>query len=919
MAKPIWITSSSLGSFSANTQMSVLLIAKPVSPAISVTYSLISGSLPTGTSLSSTGFITGSPNVSSSATYTFIVQAIDNLGNSKSQTFSMVIDYSLPQPSWTTEPGSIGRYPYSIAMTYELVAEPVSPATSITSYQIITGSLPNGLTFNTTTGIISGTPSLVTQDTVSTFTIRATDNLNSIRDGTFNMTVSGTAVPEFTTPDGELLSTWDSLWTQLQINYSNPYSSNPVIVELQEGVLPPGLEITPEGLIQGYPTPPIVNITLPSIETTAIETSATTNSITTLTVSGVTVGRPVTFSGTVFGGIVEGTIYYVRSVNTSNNTFTISVTQYGDAFPILTSSGGMTVNFPATSVGQPTVRSYPFVLRLRSPLGGDVASYSITVINQNTPVNQGGPGKPINARTPTILNTRPLTINVNDSDPYYGYYILPPVSPSSYAQIGTIQSENYFAFKIIGYDFDGNDLTYQFSNLPSWLTGNSTTGWVTGNPELSSPGINNYNFSVRVYKPLATTQNFNFSFNLSKDIIGNITWITPEDLGTIFNGTISTLSVLAESDVELEYRLVDGTLPPNLEVISNGEIIGQVADQPTSDLLDVGTETSYTFTVQAFSPTYSIVNSTKTFTLNVLQEYSQPTDILYIKAAPNVRDRLILDTLLDNETLIPTDSLYRPNDAYFGKASSVIYEHAYGIYASDIQEYLAAVTRNHYWRNITLGEIKTAVAKNDAGEIIYEVVYSEVIDNLVNPAGQSVSSEIYWPRPIDLNLGPWYTSSTDILTSWVDVLGQQYYTSLTPGYARTLYPNSLYNMRQRVSQVLGQEFDSRLLPLWMTSQQANGSTLGYTQAWVIAYTKPGYSETIKNNIVNNWNHTLNEINFEIDRFTVNKSATYNYDNNLTPPAWTRLPSGTPVPNPLDSKDFYVLFPRQTILPDESQY
>jgi hypothetical protein len=126
-------------------------------------------------------------------------------------------------------------------------------------------------------------------------------------------------------------------------------------------------------------------------------------------------------------------------------------------------------------------------------------------------------------------------------------------------------------------------------------------------------------------------------------------------------------------------------------------------------------------------------------------------------------------------------------------------------------------------------------------------------------------------------------------------------------------------MRNRVSQVLGQEFDSRLLPLWMTSQQANGSTLGYTQAWVICYTKPGFSETIKNNIVNNWNHTLNEINFQIDRFTVNKSATYNYDNNLTPPAWTRLPSGTPVPDPLDSKDFYVLFPRQTILPDESQY
>jgi hypothetical protein len=132
-------------------------------------------------------------------------------------------------------------------------------------------------------------------------------------------------------------------------------------------------------------------------------------------------------------------------------------------------------------------------------------------------------------------------------------------------------------------------------------------------------------------------------------------------------------------------------------------------------------------------------------------------------------------------------------------------------------------------------------------------------------------------------------------------------------------------MRNRVGEVLGQEFDSRLLPLWMTSQQANGSTLGYTQAWVICYTLPGLAETVKNRINTLWvdelgrPKKLNMINFKIDRFSVNKSITYNYDNNVTPPAWTGLPSATPVPDPLDSKDFYVLFPQETILPNESQY
>jgi hypothetical protein len=389
-------------------------------------------------------------------------------------------------------------------------------------------------------------------------------------------------------------------------------------------------------------------------------------------------------------------------------------------------------------------------------------------------------------------------------------------------------------------------------------------------------------------------------------------------LGTIFNSATSTLNVSAAADTALSYRITNGELPPNLILLSNGEITGRVADQPSDVLLEQNTETIFTFTVEAYSPLYPVVQSNKTFTITILQEYTQPTDTLYIKAAPSINDRNIINSLLASETLIPNSMVYRPNDIYFGKATSVIYEHAYGIYASEINEYLAAVTQNHYWRNITLGEIKTAVAKNSAGEVIYEVVYSEVIDNLINPSGISIQQQIYWPRPIDLQLGPWYTSITDIYTSYATVLGQEYYTSLTPGYARTLYPNSLFNMRNRVGQVVGQEYDSRLLPLWMTSQQSNGGTLGYTQAWIICYTKPGFSTIIKENIQNNWQYTLNQINFRIDRFSVDKSETYNYDKNLTPPAWTGLPSGYPVPDPLDSQDFYVLFPRQTILPNESQ-
>ena len=848
----------------------------------------------------------------------------------------------MAQPIWITPSGvvnqtiySLGTFPNSSLLEIQLEAQAVVPAVSVT-YSLLSGSLPGQVQL-TVDGLLIGAIGLVEEDDTYTFAVRATDNEGNIRDRTFSITVTGSLQPSFLTPGGSIIDTPDSIWISYEIEIDNPNPINPYIIRVLDGTLPPGLEINSQGLIRGYAQPPIVTVTVPSV-VTATTVAETTNILTCLSTTGFSPGREVVFTGvTVFGGLESGTTYYIKSVINSSQ-FTISATPNGPTLILTSGTGFMTTTLAATTTGQPTLRTYNFTLQLESPLGNDLSAYSITVRNQNLATSLGGLGTPANSRVPAILNTRPETFNLNNSNQYYGYYILPPAgSPyNTYpltvpAYIGKIESDNYFAFKIIGFDFDGNELSYVYSGLPLGLVGDPVTGWIKGTPILSATGINQFGFSVAVYKTdNSSIQSpfISFSFNIANDIDGTITWITPTDLGSIFNGTISTKSVEAECDVSLSYRVVGSLpLPPNLTLLSNGEITGYVASQPTDVLLPQGANTTFLFTIEAYSPTYPIIKSERTFTLEVQQRYAQPTDILYIKATPSINDRQIIATLLDgplSDSMIPTSYLYRPDDVYFGKATDVIYEHAYGIYASDIDEYLAAVTKNHYWRNITLGELKTAQARNEAGEVVYEVVYSQVVDNLLNPQGISVSEEIYWPRPINLFLGPWYTSITDIYTSYASILGQDYYTSLTPGFARTLYPNSLFNMRNRVGQVLGQEFDSSLLPLWMTSQQANGSTLGYTQAWVICYTKPGYAEIIKNNINTLWKkpdgspYSLNEINFKIDRFSVDKSITYNYDKNTSPPAWTGLPSASPVPDPLNSKDFYVLFPRQTILPNENE-
>lgn len=855
----------------------------------------------------------------------------------------------MAQPIWNTAAGNIGTFPSLILFNYQLSASAVLPAVDVV-YNIISGHLPNGVTMNEY-GLISGTPSAVETNTTYTFVVRATDNYQNIRDRTFSLNVSGVTTPVFTTPAGSILETLDSTWVELPIEWSTADSDDTVVISLIQGRLPPGLEINEHGLIRGYPKPPIINVNLPAVTGMAI--AIQDNKIICYSTSGFQVGRPIIFSGNVIGGVEAGKTYYINQIIDSTS-FYVSATANGTICTFNDDAGFMPINIPGVAVGQPTIQTFDFTLRLTSKLGTNTQFYSITVVNQNTPASASGPGRPKNTRNPTLLNTRPMTYDI-ESDPVdYRYYLLPKTgggttyNPATPAYIGTITSDNFFAFKLLGYDFDGNSIQYVYSDLPLGLVGDPNTGWITGTPMIN-PGLNIYNFSAYVCKtanPAIQSPSITFSFKIVNELNGDIFWDTPSNLGTILNGTVSELFVKANSDVPLKYELVSGSLPPNLSLLTNtGEISGVVAFQPTDSYLYEGSSTDFTFTIRAYSDDYPVA-SDRTFTLSVYQEFNQPMDTLYIKCTPSISDRVLLASLLDNQELIPSDYLYRPNDPYFGKAKSVIYEHAYGIFASDFDQYVAAITKNHYWRNITLGEIQTAIARDEnTGEIVYEVVYSRVIDNLVNynevdqydvesqsniltPEGESVAKEIYWPRDIPLELGPWYTSETDIFASYIGKNSPppEYYTSLTPGDARLVYPNSLPNMRQQVGDVLGQVNNYKILPRWMTSQQLDGSTLGFTPAWVICYTKPGYANTVKENITNNWVNipnqkinTLNTINFTIDRFTVDKSTTFNYDNNLSPSTWTSLPSASPTPEPKDSRDFYVLFPRKTILPNKTQY
>lgn len=719
-------------------------------------------------------------------------------------------------PNWQTAAGDLGTYSTGAALSIRLIADPELPSTRI-SYKVVSGYLPVGTTkspiiFNEYSGYISGVPENIINETVYTFTVRAIDEYNNIRDRTFYITLVGANSPAFTTAPGEILHTVDCTYVDTQIQYKNNVPENKVLVSVSSGSLPPGLRISDSGRITGYAKPPTL------------------------------------------------------------------------------------LN------GSPTKKSYSFTLQLISELGIDTATFVIVVYNQrlnNTP----------NSRKPVVLNTKPLLFPVPTTDSFYNYYL------NKNSTLPDFTTDNFFSFKVIGYDFDNSDITYRYLALPPGLSGDVKTGWITGTPTLPAVGIVKYEFSVVVEKTSTPSINsgiHTFTVNIINGITQDVTWNTSSNLGVIDNSTISMLKLIADSSQEIRYRLISGKLPLPLKLLPTGEIVGKVASQPTTTLLPPGTTTVFTFTAMAYSPKYPLLKITREFTLSVYQKFPTPPENIYVKASGNIAGRKVIKSLLTDELIIPSQYLFRPADPYFGKATDVRYVHAYGMDAASIDTYTKAIQQNHYERNIILGDIKTAVARDADSKIIYEVVYSEIVDDLSNLSGNSIPKKITWPRPISLKKGPWTINNSDISISL-----SKYKTNLSPGITNKLYPASLDNMRSEVITNIGQTGDIGVIPKWMTSQQPNGNTIGYIQAWVICYTIPGYGEQIAQNIKTMWPHSLNEIEFVVDRYIIDKSASYNWNTYLATPGWNELPSAYPVPNPLDANDITILFPRKTIMPSES--
>ena len=831
------------------------------------------------------------------------------------------------KPIWDTPAGDLGTIQEGEFYQLTLYAhDDITNTSKYLYYIMVAGELPEGIQCRRN-GLIEGIPKAVTslqgvplevkENVTSKFTVRVftahdeidpvtgatVEIVDRVADRTFELTVAGADAPTWVTQPSDVKDCYDGDYIEYQFEFTDPDPGEEHTFTLLNGDLPPGVTLTKDGLLSGV----------------------------------------------------------VQPAQDLPNTAAVGYDAQGSNFDV----------YAFDHATQSSSQNYQFTVELSDGRNSAIQNFNIYVYSKDN----------LTADITDIrVDNDEITADVDNSRV--------PYLTTKAGDLGTYRHDNYFAYQFEGVDVDGDPLEFALTTgdaaafdadgvgfdatgigfdrsktaLPPGLKMDIDTGFLYG--YIPDQGLTDetYTFGVTVKKKnnpdVKSEINF-FTMRIIGAIDTDITWATPTRVGTVNNGDISRLEVSAKasSGVPLQYKLKpgsDSSLPQGLQLQPSGHITGQTSFQ--AFMLDGGTTTfdelittrlvvdptvfdrTYYFTVEAYNESARI-SVFKDFEIYVELTYLEPYETVYMSATPELSDRTDVLTLLDNKDIFPDNLIYRADDPNFGISRKVRYNHAFGIKSKELEEYIEAMKLNHYRKNLVLGDIKTARALDDDGNVIYEVVYSEVQQKLKNneesvalrvertPFFEDFQSESVIDYSKTASTDSVTADRTDVTTD-ADVEPLFKYTAdnfeetadatfITADYGQTgtsiklladsttiladtthyfadqesiidyrnqvedlsdldyVYPNSLDNMRKRIIDRLGQY--AEILPEWMKSKQEDGRVLGFTPAWVIAYAKPGKSDQLRYYIEEKYTKKLNSVDFETDRYTIDRSNVQNWD------------------------------------------
>lgn len=214
------------------------------------TYAVAAGSLPPGVSLSSSGVLSGT--ATAAGTFNLTVTATDSSTGTGPYTGSRAYSWTINPPALTINPVSGSNLSGTALTAYSQAFAP-SGGTAPYTYGIVinSGAMPPGLSFNTSTGTLSGTP---TAGGTVNFTVTATDSTTGAGSpfavsSTYNLTIGAPTV--VVAPVGSVTN--PAIGTAYSQTFTASGGTEPYDFLISAGALPSGLTLN-SGVLSGTPT-----------------------------------------------------------------------------------------------------------------------------------------------------------------------------------------------------------------------------------------------------------------------------------------------------------------------------------------------------------------------------------------------------------------------------------------------------------------------------------------------------------------------------------------------------------------------------------------------------------------------------------------------------------------------------------------
>ncbi|QXZ81773.1 putative Ig domain-containing protein (plasmid) [Rhizobium sp. L51/94] len=736
------------------------------------TFAVSAGTLPAGLSLSPAGVLSGTPTASGS--FNFTATATDSAGSPTSGNRAYTLAVASPTITLpaTTLAGGTANQPYTAAIN------PATGGIAPYTYAISAGALPAGITVNSATSALSGTPTVTGS---FSFTLTATDSTTGTP-GQANQSYSLSIIsPTLTiTPSTLPAGAIGAAYSQ---TLGTSGGTTPYTYAISAGALPSGLNLTTAGVLSGTPTTNgNFNFTITATDANnatgsasyslAIGVQAPIAGNVVATVSANSSANSITLN--LSGGsatsvaIATQASHGMATASGSSITYTPTTGYFGsDSFSYRATNATGTSSAATVTI---TVAAPTFTF---SPAAGTLTAGTVNVTYSETLTASGGTapynysvttgalptGLTLNSSTGTITGS-PTTngnynftitatdVNTVTGSATYAISVTTPsvtlaLSPASGALAGAAVGTAYN--QSITVTNGTAPYTYSATGLPAGLTLNTSTGAITGMPTTAG----NYTIALTVTDSANPADTGNASYTLAVAAAPAVTFSFSPAAGTLpeaMAGEDYSQQISATGGATpLIYSLASGILPDGLTLnVSTGELRGPIS--ATATVKD------YAFTLQVRDNNGA--TGTAAYTLTVKERTVSVTDKVVTVPAGGTPNNVDLTSGATGGPFVSAE-IASVEPANAGTLSIVRGEFAQASTPTALGWYLKFTPNPAYSGRVQVNfRLSSALGTSNTGTVTYNIGYDAAkvasdIDTLVHGFVRSrqsmISSTIYVP------------------------------------------------------------------------------------------------------------------------------------------------------------------------------